>query len=360
MRLRAAVSAVAVSLIISASGAAGTPAASATPAHDPTPQASTTVPLVAEPFDGVDDMVWANGHLFVTSVDQVKVLDPDGTIVKRFKRLPGAYDMAVSPQGDRVYVVVVGGAYIVTIDTKRLKVVNQLKTEPATFGVALVGSRLFYSTQKGEHLATIRSIDAKKGGKPRPTGIKGFYDHILLAGGGHTLVTFDPDPDGHGDPYAIKSWRVKGSKVSRQATRDDSVTSLTMAHDDKRVYVTRDDQQEATSFTIPELNHPKSYVHSGSSNVSSLAVSPDGKHVALALTNTDDDLLVFRAGKKAPSWTGRTAWTGPPSTRPIPVPKTLTYSGDGKRLFELVAEPGSPVDDPHSSSTQVYFVSARI
>lgn len=358
-RIRAAITAVTALLVVFVIVTATAPAATAVPnpvaAAEPAP---TTVPLVPEPFDGVDDMVWANGHLFVTSVNQVKVLDPDGTIVKRFKRLPGAYDMAVSPKGDRVYVVVPGYAFIAVIDTKRLKVIDQLKTDTCAFGVALVGSRLFYSTRKCDHLATIKSIDAKKGGKPKSTGIKGFYDHILIAGGGNKLVTYNPDPDGN--PYAIKSWRVKGSKVSRQATRVDSVTSLAMSHDDKAVYVTRDYQQEATSFAVPKLNHAKSYVHSPGSNVSSLAVSPNGKHVALALTNTGDDLLVFRAGERAPTWTGRTAWTGPSSTHPIPVPKTLTYSGDGKRLFELVAEPGSPVDDPNSTHTQVYFVTARV
>ncbi|GAB2585235.1 hypothetical protein [Microlunatus antarcticus] len=62
------------------------PAANAALPADAHPVAAepttTTAPLVVEPFDGVEDMVWAIGHLLVTSVNQVKMLDPDGTILK--------------------------------------------------------------------------------------------------------------------------------------------------------------------------------------------------------------------------------------------------------------------------------------
>lgn len=351
-RARAVGAALAAALAVTAPGTSAPPAAAAPFVAATTATPGVGVTLVPQTFTDAHDMVWARGRLFVSAGDEVLVLDPQGKVRKRIKEVPDALGMAVSPTGDRVYVAVFAGARVDVIDTRRLKVIHRWQTDPCTADVALAGSRLFYSTMSCFNKdASVKSIDAKKGGKPVSTGIHGFYDPILLAGGGTTLVAADPDSH----PITVTSYRVKGSKVSRQAAKDDNPTSLTTTRDGRTVYVTREYAPTVEGFPTSTLRHPVSYASPGGTP-SSLAVRRDGRRLAVALTDADDDLLVYRVGSTSSSWSRSTTRTGP--QRPRPVPGTLTYSDDGKRLFELLAGPGGP-DDPRSDHTRVYFATSR-
>ena len=320
------------------------PAGPATAAPTPTP-ITTTRPAAAVPADvavtdikltkvnvtRVRDMVHANKHLFVSTRDEVRVLEENGKTRKRLKNLPGTRGMLVSPKGDLVYVAVRDAGLIVAIDTRKLKVVNRFKVGQCPTAVALVGGRLFYARDECDALeASIESIDPRKGGAPVPSGIPQVGEPIFFFGGGNTLVTATPTSSSE-----IRSYRVSGTSATLQAaaTEDSLVLDLAASPDGATVYVPNN-PSGVRALPTSTLRNPTVYP-TGDLPLS-VAASRDGSQLAAVTDQSGPDLFSFRVGSTTPTLVGSTLTTR--SRRPDVYTGTLTLSGDGKKVFQLRAD----------------------
>ena len=314
---------------------AAAPAGATTPLARPLPLVN--VPSLTDPQAMID----VAGHLFVTDGNTVTVLSETGTVVKKFTGMFGAATIVASPSGNRVYVALPGASSIAVIDTGALRVVGTWAAGPCTRGVALVGSRLFYSYGCADQPDLVASMDAATGGDivAADLGRTGLTDGVapaVLAGLGSTLAVALPDID----PVQLETFTVDGTTLKPLAAFDgvaDNLHTLALADDGASVLLASGAPYELQEY------HSATFAPEGSWTTgpypTALAVSHDGTLIAGGTDPGDadgHDLEVF--GRITGSETDR----GSASAMTIQ-PSTVTFAADDKTVFALAASStGSP------------------
>jgi YVTN family beta-propeller protein len=94
---------------------------------------------------GVRDVATGRGKVFVAAVDRVVVADASGAVTDTVPGLAGAAGLAISPDGDRLYVALRDSGEVAEIDTGTSQVVRKIGLEghACPSHMALSGSRLW-------------------------------------------------------------------------------------------------------------------------------------------------------------------------------------------------------------------------
>ncbi len=331
-RLLAAASAFLVAVVGLGLGPGTEPASAAPPVR--------TLPLTKialEHGSQMRDVVQTKRRIFVSKLDQLWVLNPDGSVHRKIKGPSGAGDLTLSPDGKRLYMVSAPGLYV--WDTRTLKVLQRVELDICSRNIVLIRDRIFYAG--GRHCQTIKSVGALRRGHAVPTGIQA-DGPVILAGGGSTLVVTQATYLPGSGPFKprLMSYRVRGSELVALASVErpgDVISRIVSDREGRRVYVpTPCCAAQVTAYRATTLRRGATYTADSVGVLSSVAVSPDGRTLALGIDDADVDVVGFEVGTTSPAWSARTTRTD--EYRPRGVPETLGYSEDGKHLLLLMSE----------------------
>lgn len=283
----------------------------------------------------------AHHHLFISGglgSGSIAVTDFDGNAVGSVPAEPNASSMALSPDGGTLYVALPGNNAVSAVDTATLKETARYSTGAADdpSHVAYAGGRIWFG-YGGPAAGGLGSIDTS-GATPVVTLTPGtwYAAPVLAAGPGapNTLVAADPGLS----PSAVRVYDVSGATPVVTATRDDAgsnLTDLAVTPDGKDVIVASGAPYYHQVYALADLAQDGRY---GTTNYpNAVAIAPDGT-VAAGVADNTPDVYVFAQGAGSPRLTydvaaGSLAGGG------------LAWAPDGSRLFAVSAGPSgdSPV-----------------
>ena len=285
-------------------------------------------------------MVWANGHLFVSSGmggSTVTVLSSTGQVVKTLTDEAGPDGMAVSPDGSTVYVALNSAGTIAAIDTTTLAVSGTpFAVDACPVDVALSNGRLFYS-HGCDSSATggVSSVDPTSGGTPVPveTGDTGAP---LISGAGSVLAVAD------NSTLRTYSAATDGSTTltaTNSSTLDERPNEIALTPDGQTLLTATGAPYQIDSFDTGSLTAGSPYL--GVPYPQAVAVDPTGTHVAGGFESYTTTVSLYSLSNHTVDWSRFTAGTNPTQWQPNVSfdqvePGTLTFSSDGTRVYGLV------------------------
>jgi hypothetical protein len=308
---------------------------SATPAATPYPMAHAVPGLSTG-----GQMVWAKGHLFVSSGPNgstIKVLSSAGQVEKTLTGESGADGMVASADGSTVYVALdTATGEIGEIDTTSLTQTTTHPVNSCPAEVALSSGRLFYSYGCDSSLtAGVSSIDPASGGSPVPveSGDSGAplisgATSVLAVANGSTLRTYSTADDGGTTALA-----------SNISTLEERPNEIALTPDGQTLLTASGAPYEIDTFDTASLTAGSPYP--GVAYPEAVAVDPSGTHVAGGFNADDSTVRLYAATSHSVDWSRYTTGTDPARWRETEdieevEPGTLTFSSDGSRVYGLV------------------------
>lgn len=299
----------------------------------PASAAATPVPTAATTLTAPQAMAAANGRLFVSDGNTVTVLRTDGSVEKTLTGMMGAAGIAV--WGKRAYVALKQAAAIAVIDTGSLTEVGRWTTSACPVSLAFAGTRLFYGFGCEAVTGTgIGSVDAATGTDPQTVAGTDFYYAPLLAGGGTTLAAGAPGIS----PGTVRTYRVSGSTATPLTSYrgGGSLSGLTVSKDGAKVATASGSPYHLAQFTADTMA-PAGTFDTGPYPVS-VAYSNDGTKLGGGVSaHGSANVTAFDLA------TGQSVLSGNAHPKaaynqPDPVPGTLTWAADDRRLYTLLGE----------------------
>lgn len=284
--------------------AAALVAATAVPAIAEPPQRTVSLPLTSFSDIAVDSTL---GHVFVSSrADHaVAVTDLSGNVVTKLTNLPGATGLALSPDGDTVFVALSQYGAIAAVDTLTLTERTRYPVgEVCPSDLAITGNRLYFSYGCDTWGGGIGRV-AFDGTDARTGLVAGHYSPQqlatsparpgLLAAGQPTL-----------SPSALQVLREEGDGLAVQASRDagSNLSDVEFSKDGTQVHVAGGAPYEIQSYTSDTLAVRGSY----NTGPYPLSVTTSADTGALAAgINSGTSVRIYPAG----SWTQSRSYEAP-------------------------------------------------
>ncbi len=383
-----------------------TPSATPTPTVTPTPTFLPITPV----FEGTP-LPEHGGSITVENIDRL-------TLVSRWG-LGNPGDVAFTPDGK--YFLVGAGTGIYIYDAEELKVIHSIETQAAVFGLAIspdgqtvaavVSDRvLFYQIPNGFLLSTIQvkanSVDYSPDGKMLALGIKedfgplqlydlekgeiiktqksdqaawsvkfsprgdviasgGFSTTIwsmdgsilnqngpYVSGGSTSSVSFSPDGKflAEGSDYSVQIWRVLDNgrivnyrQLNLKSDQYPSVYSVAISPDGKKVAVAL-----STGFGVWDLSTGSRIFfiasEDGNTHFSGLAWAMDNNRIAVASRARGVEIWNIKTNEKQASLTTHTGTYS-----------SLAWSMDGKKLAVGADEGSAYIFNPQNGSVLGHF-----
>jgi DNA-binding beta-propeller fold protein YncE len=259
-------------------------AATALPATAEPPQRTVSLPLTSFTDIAVDPSL---GHVFVSSrVDHaVAITDLSGNVITKLTNLPGAAGLALSPDGDTVFVALSQYGAIAALDTLTL-------TERARYPVgevcpsdlAITNNRLYFSYGCREFEGGIGRVGFN--GAEARTGLQtGHYSPQQLASTPAKPGLLAAGQPGL-SPAALQVLREEGDTLAVQASTRDAGSNLAdveFSKDGTQVHVAAGAPYYIQSYTSESLAVRGSY-HTGPYPVA-VSTSPDTGALAAGIND---------------------------------------------------------------------------
>jgi YVTN family beta-propeller protein len=290
-------------------------------------------------------MVWAGGHLFVSSGrsgSDVVVLSADGSRVKDITGEPGAYGLVASPDGGTVFVALANSDAISAINTATLTETTRYTVDSCPANIAYSAGRVVYSfgcEQANENVG-VSSIDPATPGAPVAISSGTAEVPPLVSGRGTNLAVAQ---NSSLLTYAIAgngTATVEGSTTTQQQPND-----MTFTPSGSNLLVAFGGAGQITSYATTTLNQTMSYP--GVAYPTAVAVDPSGSHVAAGFESYDTTVSLYGASTGTTDWQRYTVganplyWQDGQSFDKL-LEGTLTFSTDGTRLYGLVSRENTP------------------
>jgi hypothetical protein len=302
-------------------------------------------------------MVYANGHLFISSGaagSAVYVYSTAGMFVKKISAEPGAAGMVASADGSEVYVAQSAADAIGEINTTSLTAID-IPVDSCPTSLALAAGRLFYSwgCQYGQWNSQISSIDPTNIGTPVPALPEADqYNPPTLGGGGSTVVAIS---SGY-TPADIVSYTAADTGVLTQtaATTADNYGpgEVAVSSDGSSVVIPGSQTSGLTDYNATSMHVAREF-RSGAS-ATAVALSPDGTHIVGGFGGS---ALVglYTDANSTPVWQ-RVGVTSAPKTwadgaNAQVLSGGITFSSDGSTIYALASVYGS---------TKVYLFASNL
>jgi len=256
--------------------------------------------LTALPFTHYTDMVVdeAHGHLFFSpgsGGSVVYVTDLAGQSVTSLSSLAGATGLAMSPDGATVYVAASAAGSISAIDTTTLAVSSVATGLSCPTWLAYAGGKLWFSSGCTANSGTFAGFDPT--GTPITTtpapGGTTFYYAPHLSGGAGTLVA-----TGSTEPASQVSYDVSGDGPTQLAANSSlcqgAFGSVAVSPDGAHVavacgYPYQVAMAKTSDFSVENYYSPAS----SSPYPDAAAFSPDGKFLATGFSQYNPNVAVF-------------------------------------------------------------------
>jgi hypothetical protein len=285
-------------------------------------------------------MVYAKSKLFVSEgpgSDSVLVYTPSGSLVHTIIGQPGADGMALSADGDTLYVALSSTDEISVINTTTYAQ-HELTVDSCPTYLALAAGRLFYSFGCSQGTGGVSNIDPSTGGTP-VSNLTSLNLPPLLVGAGNVIATAQQnlEPATVGTYSAATTGVLTPTKsMSVGAPPNDLALSPTGTS-----LVTAggggDDYIEYASATLKQTAE-----FTTSDRPITAAISPNGAHLVGGLDGTGDLVNLYTGTKSAPVWQRFGATTAPKSwavgTSDQVLPGSLTFTPSGSAVYGLVLE----------------------
>lgn len=268
-------------------------AATALPALAEPPQRTVSLPLTSFSDIVVDPTL---GHVFVSSRTDhaVAVTDLSGTVVAKLTNLPGATGLALSPDGDTVFVALSQYGAIAALDTLTL-------TERARYPVGEVCPSDLAIT--GDHLYFSYGCDTWGAGIGR-VGFNGAEARTGLASGQYSPQQLATSPARPGllaagqpglSPASLQVLREEGDALAVAASREagSNLADVEFSKDGTQIHVASGAPYEIQSYTSDTLAVRGSY-NTGPYPVA-VSTSPDTGALAAGI-NDSTSVRVYPAG----------------------------------------------------------------
>ncbi|MFI6234548.1 YncE family protein [Micromonospora sp. NPDC050784] len=282
MRFRTVIGSVLASTIAAAVGLVATTAPAA---------ARDTITLI-QGVTGVVDTAAAGGRVFVSANDRIVIADTHGTLTGSITGLASPTGLAVTPDGNRVYVALSGSNEIAEIDAAALTVVRRINLAgyPSPTNLSLDGDQLWVGYGiKNDFVGGILGLDLSLAA-PTPVQVANrMYGAPLVAGAGNTVFTAEAGIN----PASPRVYDVSTIPATLRGVIDgadndlSNLTDLTITPDGTRavsVFATAGFDVWDTATLAKVRSYGSRADAPGAPGA--IALSPDGAHVATAFYGT--------------------------------------------------------------------------
>ncbi|TMR22386.1 WD40 repeat domain-containing protein [Nonomuraea turkmeniaca] len=260
------------------------------------------------------DVAAGGGQVFVSGDDQIIVTDSRGTITDTITDLPGASGLAMTPDSTRMFVALSGAQQVIELDTDSLTVIRRIDVapHPCPSNLALSGDRLWVGYGCGNTFnGGVFGLDLSAAA-PEPAPVVGnIYNAPLVDAAGGTLVVGETGLSA----CDLMVYDVSGTTAVQRGIVNGFEHSLVMydlaiTSDGSMVILNNLDGWDTTSLT-------KTLSFEGGAG--SVAISPDGAHLA-ATGTTGNDITTYDMGTTTRTYRVFASYASP-------VIGTLAFSG---------------------------------
>ncbi|MEV7808735.1 hypothetical protein AB0O28_37860 [Microbispora sp. NPDC088329] len=276
------------------------------------------------------DVVAGGGKAFIAGDDQILVVNANGTPNAAVTDLSGALNLAITPDGTRLYAALRGSNEVAEIDTAELTVTRRidLAEYPCPTNLALSGNHLWVGYGCDQWDGGVVRLDTSSGHRSRPVQVASTYSSPKVAAAGNTLVVGDSGLS----PASLSVYDVNTFRTTLRGIIDGHdyhtgfLGDLAITPDGSTIIAAFPDSDEYFAWDTTSLQKVRAY---GAEPVSGryspvVAVSADGTHVAGGRgTRSGLGVTLYDGATAAPVYSGtRTDHGGLMDLR------SLTFSGD--------------------------------
>ncbi|MGW3788093.1 YncE family protein [Micromonospora chokoriensis] len=257
---------------------------------------ATTAPAAArdsatliQGVTGVVDTVAAGGRVFVSANDRIVVADTNGTFTGSITGLANPTGLAVTPDGNRVYVALSGSNEIAEINAASLSVVRRISLAeyPSPANLSLDGDQLWVGYGiKNDFVGGVLGLDLSLT-SPTPVQVATrMYGAPLVAGAGDTVFTAEAGIN----PASPRVYDVSTVPATLRGVIDGADNDLSNLTD---LTITPDGTRAISAFPTSgfdvwdttTLTKVRSYGSRADApgSAGAVALTSDGTHVATAL-----------------------------------------------------------------------------
>ena len=173
---------------------------------------------------GVGDVAAGGGKVYVAAVDRVVVADAGGAVTDTVTGLAGAVGLALSAEGDRLYVALRESGELAVIDTGTLQVVGKIDLDghACPTNLAISGSRLWIGYGCGQWGGGVVTLDTAAA-SPTIFGVAdNMYGAPLVATGGGVLAIGEAGLS----PASFRVYSVNGEQATLRGTISGDASNL--------------------------------------------------------------------------------------------------------------------------------------
>jgi hypothetical protein len=268
------------------------------------PAAATTSETYLEGVVGVGDVVAGAGAVYVAAADRVVVADATGAVTGVVTGLTGAYGLALTAEGDRLFAALYDSGEIVEIDTGTLEVSRRVDLGPyeCPHHLALDGDRLWIGYGcNGSWSGGVITYDTAAA-TPGVTGVLGgMYGPPVVAAAAGVLAVGETGLS----PASFSVYEVDGATATLRGTVDGferqvyNLTDLTITPNGSMVVAAFGSPYSHIGYDTTTLDEVRRYGDPSLGYPSAVAVSPDGAYLAAGRLSGHPVLSIHRVSDAA-------------------------------------------------------------